>query len=307
MTFFSSGSTSLLATRPSDSDATLRPERPPLVQRALDNKEDVYYFGVGSNLSRKKVETRGSSPIVVKSMQPAVVPGYRLAFNMRGFPPLEPGMGSIEPLDDPSHKALLAYERQECHGALIRLSSEDYEKMMRSEGVGLTNSTVRPGYEEVVLEVTPYGATKSVQAVALRARPHCRLKQDPCPSLRYMEILREGAQELGLKPCYQEWLANHPVQQSTKLVQRMAVRNLAFTFTLSRLLKTRILSQIQSRLLFAVYLPSTAPRMLCWLSELATGLILLPGSLFGWFLLALRRMSGKTANPMMKIMLDRYG
>jgi len=35
------------------------PDRPQLVQDAMTNKRPIYYFGVGSNLSREKVENRG--------------------------------------------------------------------------------------------------------------------------------------------------------------------------------------------------------------------------------------------------------
>ena len=80
--------------------------------------EIVYYFGVGSNMLRSKLENRGTNgtSITVKSIQPAIVPNHRLAFNMRGFPPLEPGMGSLEPT--PS-------DRDECHGALCEMTREE--------------------------------------------------------------------------------------------------------------------------------------------------------------------------------------
>ena len=83
-------------------------------------------------------------------MKPAVVPGHRLAFNMRGFVPLEPGMGSLEPVNATS-KPLLAYEEPECHGALIKLKPDMYERVMRSEGVGNPNQTSPQGYEEIVV------------------------------------------------------------------------------------------------------------------------------------------------------------
>ena len=290
--------------------------RPALVQEALAANADLYYFGVGSNLSRSKVESRAvdKSPIQIKSMEPALVHGYRLAFNMRGFPPLEPGMGSIEPLlpeDEPAaadSRPLLPYERQECHGALIRVTAENYEKIMRSEGVGNHSNNTNTGYEEVVLDVTPYKG-KVVRAVALRARPQSRLARDPCPSQRYMDILREGARELGLRPCYQEWLQNHPVQRNVRLVEQMAVRNLAFTFGVSQVLKTRILSKLQSELLFAVYVPSgdNHAGFKSAASHVATGLILFPGAVLGWLWLLVRRVVGKPPSPMMKLMLDRYG
>ena len=198
------------------------PQRPRLVQDALDNNKSVYYFGLGSNMSREKLE--GRSPdgqlIKIQRMEPAVVPNHRLAFNLKGFPPLEPGMGSLEPVES-SNKALLKYKANECHGALVKLSAQNYERVMRSEGVG--TGSAQQGYDEVVVTAIPYNRwRKPVQAVALRARSHVRLSQDPCPSRRYMKILRQGAQELGLKEEYQHFLRDHPVQEVSVWLRRIA-------------------------------------------------------------------------------------
>ena len=76
------------------------PIRPNLVLDAIENNKPLYYFGVGSNLSRKKLEERSicGKKINPLSMEPCVIPHHRLAFNLRAFPPLEPAMGSLEPL-----------------------------------------------------------------------------------------------------------------------------------------------------------------------------------------------------------------
>jgi hypothetical protein len=143
-------------------------ERPALVQEALNkNKHDetvvLYYFGLGSNMLRSKLENRGvnGSKIEILSMEPALVPNHRLSFNLRGFLPLEPGMGSLERVvDSSSSQPLHAYAQPECHGALIALTVENYEKVMRSEGVGHANATNNPGYEEVVVTAIPYDRRK---------------------------------------------------------------------------------------------------------------------------------------------------
>eukprot|EP00549_Striatella_unipunctata_P009026 CAMPEP_0118710510 /NCGR_PEP_ID=MMETSP0800-20121206/23430_1 /TAXON_ID=210618 ORGANISM="Striatella unipunctata, Strain CCMP2910" /NCGR_SAMPLE_ID=MMETSP0800 /ASSEMBLY_ACC=CAM_ASM_000638 /LENGTH=237 /DNA_ID=CAMNT_0006614717 /DNA_START=56 /DNA_END=766 /DNA_ORIENTATION=- len=215
--------TTATTTTPSQQPSQEDP-RPTMVLEALARNESLYYFGLGSNMLRSKVEGRAvgnDSKIEILDMQPAIVHGHRLAFNLRGFPPLEPSMGSLEPVlgdssgscGDKNNGALYPYHKQECHGALICLTAENYIKVMKSEGVGNPNMKTPPSYEEVVVTAVPYDQKKRpVQAVALRARPHARLAQDPAPSLRYMNLLREGAAELGLRPCYQEYLANHPVQ-----------------------------------------------------------------------------------------------
>lgn len=58
--------------------------RPILITQALADNKTVYYLGVGSNLLKEKVITRGASGISVKSFEPARVENHRLAFNMRG-------------------------------------------------------------------------------------------------------------------------------------------------------------------------------------------------------------------------------
>lgn len=53
---------------------------------------------------------------------------------MRGFPPIEPAMGGIEPCINNT-----------CHGALIEMTATEYHKLWLSEGGGQPN----PGYFEV--------------------------------------------------------------------------------------------------------------------------------------------------------------
>lgn len=277
--------------------------RPAHVVEALSKGESLYYFGVGSNLLRSKVENRGpnGSKIDLISMEPALVKNHRLAFNMRGFPPLEPGMGSLEPLVDVEPGAretsfstsgsssrgrstpLLAFERPECHGSLILLSPENYEKLMASEGVSF-NAT-NPGYEEIVVDAYPYsqgeGGQRPVKAVGLRARPHVRLRRDPAPSARYMQLLRQGAADLGLDATYQAFLAQHPTQQVPLWLRWIAIHNLVFTIATSSVLQTRLLSRVQSWLLFRVYNPAVQSGPAKGIHDAALALVLLPGTLAG--------------------------
>ena len=262
------------------------PVRPDLVQEALEKGEPLYYFAMGSNLSRKKLENRGSNgtQIELLSMEAGYVPNYRLAFNLKGFPPIEPGMGALEPIDESSSnttsssssRPLLKYTGNECHGALVRLTPENYEKVMKSEGV---NGAKTQAYDEIVVNVHPYRIpSTSVKAISLRARDHARLGKDACPSLRYMTILREGAQELGLKPCYQKFLAEHPTQKiMPHWLKKIAFYNLVFTASLSFRWKFRLWSRIQSFLLYQFYIDPNSH----WSTDALTTVILLPGSLMG--------------------------
>ncbi|KAL7566575.1 hypothetical protein ACA910_000641 [Epithemia clementina (nom. ined.)] len=257
-----------------------KPERPSVVRDALTNGENLYYFGLGSNMLRSKIEGRcvNGTTIELLSMEPAIVPGYRLAFNMRGFPPLEPGMGSIEPCDA-SSKPLRLYHSNECHGALILLTPENYNKVMRSEGVA--DDIPEPGYEEVIVDAFPYKSPETpVKAIALRARPNVRLAKDPAPSERYMNILKEGAAELGLKPCYQQFLANHPTEQAPSWLRSLAIHNMIFTFTVSNVLKTRVFSRLQSRLLFLIY-GADYSKPVKFLSNAIAAMVIFPGASMG--------------------------
>jgi hypothetical protein len=64
--------------------------------------DPTYYFGLGSNMLRSKIESRGinGTKIDLLDMQPAMVPGYRLLFNMQGFLPLKPDTAGLEPVDN---------------------------------------------------------------------------------------------------------------------------------------------------------------------------------------------------------------
>jgi hypothetical protein len=279
-------------------------ERPPLVQEALENNRPLYYFGLGSNMSRTKLENRSvdGSKIHAESFEPAIVPNHRLSFNMRGFPPVEPGMGSIEPCSESATKPLLAYEKDECHGALVLLTAENYSKVMASEGV--SPNVTNPGYEEVVVMAVPYDTSKPpVQAVALRARSHIRLAFDPSPSARYMKILREGAAELNLKPCYQEYLNKYPVQLVPTWLRKVAAYNLIFTFSFSTFTKWRGLSKLQSFLLFRVYVPSSANAAARLVSNTAMAVLLFPGSIIGFLIRKYKSLTKTEFSPFLGRML----
>jgi hypothetical protein len=135
----------MLAARPT----TARPaaqgsgaqQRPP---EAL--ADTVFNFAFGSNLNAEKRQSRGvnGTGIVSRSVLPAVVKGFRLAFNLPMFPPVEPGMAALAKAREG--------EDDSCHGLLLELTNAEYQKMWASEG-GLA---ARPPYEETVVEATTY-------------------------------------------------------------------------------------------------------------------------------------------------------
>lgn len=285
------------------------PHRPKEILDALDRNEDVFYFGVGSNLSRTRLESRGicGKKIHPISMEPCVIHHCRLAFNFKWSPPLEPCFGSLEPLpsfyeqkdakaDHPTivqrsdSKPLLLYREPECHGALIKISSHDYELVHKSEGGGMGANS---GYEEIMVDCVPYDKSKpAVRAVAYRGREHTRLARDSCPSKRYMDIIRKGAAELCLAKSYQQWLNEYPVQRPPGLVLRMVAKySMVFTFTLSLGLNIHVIESIQTLLLFQVYVLPTEPRWKQIIGEIAAIAIMIPTACLG---LALRKVLERT-------------
>ena len=287
------------------------PDRPQLLLDAISNGEPIYYFGVGSNLSRSYLEQRSVSgkKIGIISMEPCFIPGYRLAFNMRGVPPLEPAMGGLEPVSvyvpdeqspgstSPStmavSKPLKAYEKAECHGSLVKLSPEDYDLMYKSEGGG---RGANQGYEEIIVTCIPYNKSHPpVQAVAFRVRNHARLLQDASPSKRYMTIIQSGAKELGLEPGYQKWLDEHPIQRScSKPLKKLAVYNTFFHFVSVLLFKSRFPTYVQSRMLSIVYMNGSESNWMTEMTrEVVACLILIPTASCGFIVKSLMDVTGK--------------
>jgi len=108
--------------------------------------DTVFNFAFGSNLNAEKRQSRGvnGTGIVSRNVFPAVVKGFRLAFNLPMFPPVEPGMAALAKAREG--------EEDSCHGLLLELTNAEYQKMWASEG-GLA---ARPPYEETVVEATTY-------------------------------------------------------------------------------------------------------------------------------------------------------
>mmetsp|Transcript_526 Transcript_526/g.850 ORF Transcript_526/g.850 Transcript_526/m.850 type:complete len:347 (+) Transcript_526:75-1115(+) len=300
------------------------PTRPKFLLDALAANEDIYYFGVGSNLSRTRLENRSISGKKIHpiSFEPCVIYDFRLAFNMTGIPPMEPALGSIEPLPSfyekdgnqeknsrqlwrTESKAFVAYETNECHGALIKLSAEDYELVYKSEG-GDKGAT--QFYEEIEVNCVPYDKSKEpVKAVAYRGTEFGRLDQveDMWPSKRYMGILRSGAAELGLEDSYQKWLADHPVQEPSLFLKKVSINSCLFMGVLRFGLNMHFIPHLQTAMLYQVLVPPKDPAWKQYLGEVAAFIILFPSSLLGFALRTVLDKSGKTP-PMVKKFIEHF-
>lgn len=241
--------------------------RPALISQSTP-KDPIYYFGCGSNMLRSKVEGRGADGrIKLQGFQPAVVHDHRLSFNLRGFAPLEPGIGSLDPCIG-----------SEAHGALISMTADEYEKVWLSEGGGHAD----PAYEEIVVEARPYKAGPPVRAIALRAREHARLPHGhACPSERYMGMLIRGAKELGLEPSYIAALEGQQTQLVPPRLHSLGVHYLFFVSLLFQLHMHAVVRAL-SWLLWRVYVPSDHPaRVRRAVGNAATAALLAPGAAVG--------------------------
>lgn len=169
---------------------------------------DLHYFSYGSNMSRKKMSTRGESdtpPIEFEASYLARLPDFRLTFDFRGSVPHEPAMASIE-----------AAPGDETFGLAYKIKdARSWNKLLRSEGVEghcstyiVINAVAQcfdQGFENppVVREV-----------VTLMTRPTLRcskwLEYETYPSKRYMNIILSAAKEEKLPPHYIDRLTTIP-------------------------------------------------------------------------------------------------
>ena len=156
------------------------------------------------------------------------------------------------------------------------MEAKEYQKIWLSEGGAFEN----PGYNEVVLDVYPYGHSKPVKAVALRAANHTRMQRDGPPSSRYMDILLRGAKELNLDPSYVDHLMKIPLANPSRWLTLLTMKHLLCTTWLYRI-KLRFISRFISRLLWLCFVPAESPLPLKILSEIGMALVLLPGALTG--------------------------
>lgn len=243
--------------------------RPEFVTNALQNGRPVAYFGVGSNIMRDKLENRAvdGSSIDLISMDAAFAKDHRLAFNLRGFAPIEPAMAGIEP-DAGS----------ECHGALIFLKPVDYEKLWLSEGGG--NNP--PSYQEIVIDVFQYGKEDTpVTAVAFRAANGIRrMAVDSDPSRRYLSMLVSGAQQLGIKDDYVQRLKNIPTADPSTLAKLLSRKHLIYLSWMYRWKLIILVLPLQFSLQ-AIYSPQSSSNLKRCFSEVCTLLLLLPGAALG--------------------------
>jgi sulfite reductase (NADPH) flavoprotein alpha-component len=147
-----------------------------------------WYFGYGSNMDPTSLAAKGVRP---HSSQRAVLPDWRMVFDL-GHPfPHEGGMGNIHP--DPGGLV---------RGVLHCCDDEHMAALDVAEGFGV-------GYDRQVVLVRT-DDDRSIEAVVYVGLP-ANLCAECLPTQRYINILVEGARQFELDPEYVAWLEQHPL------------------------------------------------------------------------------------------------
>ncbi|OBT39502.1 hypothetical protein VE00_10400 [Pseudogymnoascus sp. WSF 3629] len=187
---------------------------------SFSSSASVWYFAYGSNMRASVMTGRG---LHIAATQAVVLPSHMLTFDIFGIPYTEPAMASISPRPRPhsgiqNRCGIPLEQAPDVHGAAYLLSKSDFTKLVLSEGAGTAYREIEvealvlppPGNvtdtSEVTVEVT--SASTSIRAKTLVARYPFR--PNAAPSARYLDVLVQGAQELGLPVSYVEYLQSLP-------------------------------------------------------------------------------------------------
>jgi cation transport regulator ChaC len=145
--------------------------------------QEIWYFAYGANIHDATFRLRrGLEP---RECRRGCVAGYRLRFNLEGRPSGRAAPANLEA--DPTG---------EVWGVAYRITRRDLLRLDSTEGVP------GRGYRHTAV-VVETGDSVLVDAVAYIARGR---PEDGKPSLRYLDLLREGARAHGLPADYIRFL-----------------------------------------------------------------------------------------------------
>lgn len=168
-------------------------------------------------MSKEKLRVRNIEPL---ESFPAILTGFRLSFQLRGFPFLEPGFATVEEC-----------EESEVHGVCHLMSHHDfYKKLLPSE----SNAGVIPdGYHPLEVKVTSYEG-QTVSAFVLHGRGNAVEREYTLrPTKRYLNLLSHG-KEYGINDDYSNWITEkHPAFERNLFGACYAVLILLLLLTLN--------------------------------------------------------------------------
>ncbi|KAJ1802297.1 hypothetical protein LPJ56_007237, partial [Coemansia sp. RSA 2599] len=183
----------------------------------------------GSNMSSEVLSGR-RQVFPVKSL-PVIVPGYQLTFDMAGLPYLEPGFGTIMPVegsdeavDEAGDRSRLLQNKRKAdcqvgsplHCIAHLITKKELAHIINTEG-GSGNPDF--GYQilEVSCETYDGQSLKGVTLIDSYTKASCYH-----PSQRYLNIILKGAEEHRLAPEYVERLKMVTPYVATTVGQRIA-------------------------------------------------------------------------------------
>ena len=167
---------------------------------ALAPPTEYRYFAYGSNMAPHTLEALRS--VYPLDSTAAILPRYKLRFNMPGIPGLEPSFASVEFTKDKSSAV---------HGVLYTLSPQDFARVGSTEGVPFS-------YKWQRCQVHPYvGNCKEAGAdtVAANNAPTVSAwtlvstfpqNEDFPPSHAYLDLMIQAAKEWDFDKSYVEEL-----------------------------------------------------------------------------------------------------
>ncbi|KAL0476425.1 Ggct [Acrasis kona] len=155
----------------------------------------MWYLAYGSNMNSNTFKVRRK--IKPFEFHPCTVAGYTLNFQMVGYPYMEPSFASVHKITEQEKDTAV-----ELHGVVYRITTEDYIRIRKTEGGGGNDNA---GYDDIDVLVKTYDG-KNIWARTLIGHQDWVSNNNALPSLRYLELLRQGAKEHGISEQYQKYL-----------------------------------------------------------------------------------------------------
>ncbi|KAI8322469.1 hypothetical protein GQ54DRAFT_260016 [Martensiomyces pterosporus] len=173
-----------------------------------------HFLGYGSNMSSKVLS--GRRQVFPKRSVPVIVHGYQLTYDMPGFPYLEPGFGTIQPvtptngsrhttdgaplLDSADGRMPDCQVGSPLHCVAHLITQREMDHIVNTEG---GNGSPDFGYQLIKVPCQTYEGER-ITGVSLIDTDNCITGYHP--SVRYQKIIVDGAVEHGLAPEYIERL-----------------------------------------------------------------------------------------------------
>lgn len=176
-------------------DPVVGDELPP---REAGDEGSIWCFAFGSNLCSSVLS--GRRMIKPAESVPGILHGYKLSFNQPGLPYREPGFATVDPIDSNDGEDI-----PEVHGVAYLMTTSQWNYYLESEGAAGQSDK---GYGVIQVTIHAYDG-REIKACTLRTQPKtvAYLKgRVALPSKRYLNLIRQGAEEQKLSQEYREYL-----------------------------------------------------------------------------------------------------